>query len=393
MVDSEGNPVYEMEEDGVTPKLDDDGNPIQKTTTEMRDVTETVTVNKLPTAPLSSTPLTGVKYIAAGAYTSAAVTVDGQALTWGANNTYQAGIGDYVLTQDSFGNPLETTYEDKTPVTASTSLNNSYLYSIGLPTPVQTLGGKALSGVSYVSMGENHGLAVLENKGEVYAWGQNTYGQTGTGTGNATTVNPDTGVGENTPVQVATPVDRGDSFNLAGENVFQGVVSIDAGTAHTLFARTDGFVFAAGSNVSYKLGAAEVYGAPSEGYLAPSPVQVGDLEAKGMAIYKAKVYKQKDLGDATAKPTRLYQFDESKLTQADWNLINASGEAWLPTALAQLSIGADEAVVVDYSKNETDPALVEVYLSGFNLLVNSRSLALRAADAKASSGPPATPRW
>ena len=76
-----------------------------------------------------------------------------------------------------------------------------------------------------------------------------------------------------------------------------------------------------------------------------------------MAIYKASVYTVAD--DGTETFARPVIFDPTTGMTADGTV-------------AQLTIAANEVAKVDYSKQDTDPALVEVFLSGFNLLVNSR---------------------
>ena len=42
-----------------------------------------------------------------------------------------------------------------------------------------------------------------------------------------------------------------------------------------------------------------------------------------------------------------------------------------------VTMTAGDKLVIDYSDNETNPALLETYLSAFNLLVNSRTLSVR----------------
>ena len=246
---------------------------------------------------------------------------------------------------------------------------------------MKTADGAELSGVSYVVLGDSHGMAVLEDKGAVYAWGLNHKGQTGVGLDDSTHTN--TGAGNNNEgqwgsvnpendayyIRTASPVARGDSFNANAENTFQGVLAVAAGATHSLMIRADGFVFATGSNEGYKLGTATVYEntvSASNGFITGTPVQVGDLESKGMAIYKASVYTVAD--DGTETFARPVIFDPTTGMTADGTV-------------AQLTIAANEVAKVDYSKQDTDPALVEVFLSGFNLLVNSRGLSMRAADA------------
>lgn len=106
---------------------------------------------------------------------------------------------------------------------------------------MKTADGAELSGVSYVVLGDSHGMAVLEDKGAVYAWGLNHKGQTGVGLDDSTHTN--TGAGNNNEgqwgsvnpendayyIRTASPVARGDSFNANAENTFQGVLAVAAG--------------------------------------------------------------------------------------------------------------------------------------------------------------------
>ena len=103
--------------------------------------------------------------------------------------------------------------------------------------------------------------------------------------------------------------------------------------------RADGFVFATGSNEGYKLGTATVYEntvSASNGFITGTPVQVGDLESKGMAIYKASVYTVAD--DGTETFARPVIFDPTTGMTADGTV-------------AQLTIAANEVAKVDYSKH------------------------------------------
>lgn len=98
----------------------------------------------------SGAPLDGVVSVAADGRTAMAVREDGTVLAWGSNSYGQLGDG---------------TTADR-----------------ALPGPVLTeAGGPALQGVQDVSVGGQHGVALLET-GEVMAWGRNDTGQLGDGT-------------------------------------------------------------------------------------------------------------------------------------------------------------------------------------------------------------------
>ena len=378
---ADGSSVAAYQKSGQYYAVADDSEIVLEVDDTAEPVMSTVPVHGLPTGPSASKPLSGIRSIAAGGYTSAAVTTDGKVYTWGKNNAYQAGVGDYFVTADISNNPLVNANGEATPVLARANLNSTAYGSIIQPTLMKTADGAELSGVSYVVLGDSHGMAVLEDKGAVYAWGLNHKGQTGVGLDDSTHTN--TGAGNNNEgqwgsvnpendayyIRTASPVARGDSFNANAENTFQGVLAVAAGATHSLMIRADGFVFATGSNEGYKLGTATVYEntvSASNGFITGTPVQVGDLESKGMAIYKASVYTVAD--DGTETFARPVIFDPTTGMTADGTV-------------AQLTIAANEVAKVDYSKQDTDPALVEVFLSGFNLLVNSRGLSMRAADA------------
>jgi len=110
-----------------------------------------------------------------------------------------------------------------------------------IPTQVQGLGG-----VTAIAAGESHSLA-LKNDGSVWAWGGNHYGQFGNGSGTDTT--------SYIPVQVP------------GLN---GVTAIAAGDYFTLALKSDGTVWAWGSNAQGRLGDGTTY-------LQREPVKVQGL--------------------------------------------------------------------------------------------------------------------
>ncbi|HLH23916.1 MAG TPA: hypothetical protein VK066_15440 [Chloroflexota bacterium] len=145
------------------------------------------------TAPVQVSGLTGVAAIVAGTSHALALKNDGTVWAWGANDMGQ--LGD------------------------STNINRS--------TPVQVTGGMA--GVRAIAAGLVHSLAA-KNDGTVWAWGGNDAGQLGDGTTTS----------HSTPVQVG-----GGLVNA---------VSLAAGSYHSLAVRNDGTVWAWGSNDMGQLG-------------------------------------------------------------------------------------------------------------------------------------------
>jgi alpha-tubulin suppressor-like RCC1 family protein len=140
--------------------------------------------------------LTGVTAVAAGDQHSVALRSDGTVWSWGSNAFGQ------------FGNGATTNVASSTPTPAS-----------------------VLSGVTALSAGGNHGLAIRSN-GSVWAWGHNINGQIGNGSA--------ADVGISTPIQV---------------NVLSGVFTeISAGFAHNLALKNDGTVWAWGWNAFGQIG-------------------------------------------------------------------------------------------------------------------------------------------
>lgn len=165
--------------------------------------------------------LTGVTSIAAGAWYSLASTPDG-VVAWGSNGSGQLGDG--------------TTTNRSTPV-----------YVVG------TGGTGRLTGVTKVSAGNNHSLALTPSG--VYAWGANSLGQ----------------LGDGTSAQRSVPSLVKDS---QGTGTLSGVTDIAAGANHTL-AITPSGLMAWGFNGSGQLGT-------NNQTNASLPVQVLGLGATGL---------------------------------------------------------------------------------------------------------------
>ncbi|OGA01288.1 MAG: hypothetical protein A3H35_20000, partial [Betaproteobacteria bacterium RIFCSPLOWO2_02_FULL_62_17] len=147
--------------------------------------------------------LSGVVAIAAGGVGSLALKSDGTVWAWGSN--VYGGLGDGTTTNRT--------------------------------TPVQVLGPGGvgfLSGVVAIVAGNVHSLA-LKSDGTVWAWGNNSDGRLGDGT----TTN------RTTPVQVLGP---------GGVGFLSGVAGIAAGNSHSLVLKSDGTVWAWGSNSNRNLG-------------------------------------------------------------------------------------------------------------------------------------------
>ncbi len=88
---------------------------------------------------------------------------------------------------------------------------------------------QGLAGVTDTAAGGEHSLA-LDGNGNVWAWGSNQYGQLGDGTTNASF---------QAPVQVQN---------------FAGIAAVAAGVWHSVALKSDGTVWAWGSNLAGELG-------------------------------------------------------------------------------------------------------------------------------------------
>jgi alpha-tubulin suppressor-like RCC1 family protein len=116
-------------------------------------------------APVAIQGLSGVSAIAAGGEHSLALLSNGTVMSWGSNGNRQLGV-PAVKKKTGGGGPEEEEEFEETEIEHSTR-----------PVPVQ-----ALSGVSAISAGAVHSLALLGN-GTVMAWGSNQNDQLGNGGG------------------------------------------------------------------------------------------------------------------------------------------------------------------------------------------------------------------
>ncbi|MCL2258584.1 MAG: hypothetical protein FWC18_02010 [Cystobacterineae bacterium] len=150
----------------------------------------------------SGAALTDVMAVAAGGTHTAALRSNDTVWTWGSNEHGQLGDG--------------------------TTEYRNHLVQVVAPS-----GSGHLSGVVALAVGESHTVA-LKSDGTVWAWGDNEHGQLGDGTKQQ----------RSRPVQVLLPSGA----------ALTGVIAIAAGSAHTLALKSDGTVWAWGDNEHGQLG-------------------------------------------------------------------------------------------------------------------------------------------
>jgi alpha-tubulin suppressor-like RCC1 family protein/plastocyanin len=165
--------------------------------------------------PLRVSPLSDVRAIFAGTSRSMALKGNGTLFAWGANGSGELGTENCVA-------PAPGT--------------------VGLVCPDETtpVGIPGISGVSTVSIGSRHTLAIRED-GSVWAWGENTTAQLGLGTtsGPEICAGPPAGSCSTKPIKVPG---------------LSNIVSVAGGGNHSLAARSDGIVLSWGANQAGQLG-------------------------------------------------------------------------------------------------------------------------------------------
>lgn len=182
-------------------------------------------------APVQVSGLQGAVAIASGYYHAAALKSDGTVWTWGSNSCGQLGDGTWAIQRN---------------------------------TPVQV---KGLDGVIAIAAGAYHVVA-LKSDGTVWAWGDNTSGQIGSGTKNNSS---------NVPVQVAGLTDV--TGVAAGVNFTSASVAVPdtAAPSSGLTAPSDGATFSGT--------ACDITGTASDG--SGSGVQKVEVSINGGAWLKA----------------------------------------------------------------------------------------------------------
>lgn len=231
-------------------------------------------------------PLTGITSVSAGQEHSVALKSDGSVWAWG--NNFDGQLGDTTSFVREF--PVQTVTPTFQPFTTVSAVSGGFAHTLALKTdgsvwswglndynqlgyngfnplersPVQvchenSCGFGNLTGVAVISAGGYHNV-VLKSDGTILSWGQNEFGQIGNnkeGDLNLATKN-----GADDFEAIPVPLSGG----------LSGVTAIAAGNAHTLALKSDGTVWAWGSNDFGQLGNNSV------GDGDPATVVAGDYE-------------------------------------------------------------------------------------------------------------------
>lgn len=208
------------------------------------------------TLTISNLPSVTVSQVSAGFFHSVVLKSDGSVWSWGETGNGLRGVGSEPVTVL----PTRAKNSDGTPFNGVVQVSAGHSHTVtvkgdgtvwgwgynagGLgdgtaalrasPVQAKDAAGIALTSAVQVSAGQDHTL-VLKADGSVWAWGYNSYGKLGDGTGVGGRLNP---------VAVLDP----------GGGGFTGVAKVAAGSAHSMALKTDGTVWAWGLNNYGQLG-------------------------------------------------------------------------------------------------------------------------------------------
>ncbi len=193
------------------------------------------------TGPVMSKGLVGIKRVAAGGDSSAALDASGKLWVWGSNYSGQLTLADDVYRADT------PTLATGLPALAEVSVGGEHMLGLDLQGRVWVWGSNgygqlgdgynqataprmltSLSNITAISAGGDHSMA-LDNQGRVWAWGDNAYLQ----------------VGPSEELQITTPL------LIAG---LPPIKAISAGSYSNLALGKDGSLWAWGAGEEGELG-------------------------------------------------------------------------------------------------------------------------------------------
>ena len=253
--------------------------------------------------------LSGIVQIAAGAASNYALTATGNVYAWGDNTTGELGTGNNISSSSpvlvgASGSPLSnivaiTAHGDFALALTATGnvyawgddgsgeLGNNSTQNTNLPVEVQQPGGGgALSGIVQVAEGASTSYA-LNNFGQVYAWGDNSLRELGTGSAAAYSPVPE-------------PV-----------NGLPSVGQIAGGLFHALAVTQSGEVYGWGDNSAGELGTAPSSVPQSTPGLIPGLLNITQISAgldysmavdSGGNLYTWGYNLDGELGDGSQNP-------------------------------------------------------------------------------------------
>jgi len=249
--------------------------------------------------------LTNVIAVSTHKNTSVALRSDGTVWTWGSNEQYALGDGG----SDDSVVPVQVLQDAGTPLTNVVAIASGYSHNLALKAdgtvwawgadwgyqlgndsekdsffavPVLMPDGTALDNVAAIACGDDHNL-VLKSDGSVWTWGYNGEGELGTGESDWRRANPKSIIGLTNVVAVAGGATHslslksdgtiwswgrnsegclgygavGGKFLTPGQvHNLTGVIAIAAADVHSLALKSDGTVWAWGSNSDGQLGLA-----------------------------------------------------------------------------------------------------------------------------------------
>ena len=292
--------------------------------------------------------------------TKVAMAGNGAYLILTANGVYQGSNGDMILVPGL----SNVTDIDAGSTFGAVSGGKVYLWlteeewtttnqwsTAGQPVLVKGLNGDAekdLTNVKSIHVGNGFAVAVTES-GYAYAWGAAAVGQLGIGVDNR----KDEDISNNKKtgfdvITTPTSVLKGETFNADSSPDLQSVLALSAGPERVTMVRADGFVYAWGKNTKVadkeNMGIMGAHSVPAD-KIAAEPVQVGDMEAKTLVVYKADV-----IDGVTGQVKRTYTLNNLDDT----------------TLLAPMNITVEQGDTIRIYYTTTRNDLLETYLSALD---------------------------